>query len=59
MIQLFYKVFILSFTLNNFIKNVQHSALLEYLNERKVANQTAFLKEIHYRMNGKNYFGIG
>jgi hypothetical protein len=41
------------------IKNVQHSALLEYLNERKVANQTAFLKEIHYRMNGKNYFGIG
>ncbi len=41
------------------IKNVQHSALLEYLNERKVANQTAFLKEIHYRMNDKNYFGIG
>ena len=41
------------------IKNVQHFALLEYLNERKVANQTAFLKEIHYRMNGKNYFGIG
>jgi DNA primase len=41
------------------IKNIQHSALLEYLNERKVANQTAFLQEIHYRMNGKNYFGIG
>ena len=41
------------------IKNVQHSALLEYLNERKVANQTEFLKEIHYRMNDKNYFGIG
>lgn len=41
------------------IKNVQHSALLEYLNERKVANQTAFLQEIHYRINGKNYFGIG
>ena len=41
------------------IKNIQHLALLEYLNERKVANQTAFLKEIHYRMNGKNYFGIG
>ena len=41
------------------IKNIEHSALLEYLNERKVANQIAFLKEIHYRMNDKNYFGIG
>ncbi|WP_312083782.1 toprim domain-containing protein [Epilithonimonas hominis] len=43
----------------NEIKNVQHRALLEYLNVRKVQNQTAFLKEIHYRMNDKNYFGIG
>ena len=41
------------------IKNIEHSALLEYLNERKVANQTKFTQEIHYRMNGKNYFGIG
>ncbi|AZI54752.1 toprim domain-containing protein [Epilithonimonas vandammei] len=41
------------------VKNVQHPALLEYLNERKVQNQTEFLKEIHYRMNDKNYFGIG
>ncbi|WP_051585104.1 toprim domain-containing protein [Chryseobacterium sp. UNC8MFCol] len=41
------------------IKNVQHPALLEYLNERKVQSQTEFLKEIHYRMNDKNYFGIG
>ena len=41
------------------IKNIKHSALLEYLNERKVANQTKFTQEIHYRMNGKNYFGIG
>ena len=41
------------------IKNVQHSALLEYLNERKVANQAKFIQEIHYRINGKNYFGIG
>ncbi|WP_157885759.1 toprim domain-containing protein [Chryseobacterium cucumeris] len=41
------------------IKNVQHPALLEYLRERKVQNQTEFLNEIHYRMNDKNYFGIG
>ena len=41
------------------IKNIGHSALLEYLNEREVANQAKFIQEIHYRMNGKNYFGIG
>ncbi|WP_139423023.1 toprim domain-containing protein [Chryseobacterium mulctrae] len=41
------------------IKNVQHPALLEYLKERNVENQTQFLNEIHYRMNDKNYFGIG
>ena len=41
------------------IKNIQHSALLEYLNDRKVVNQAKFTQEIHYRMNGKNYFGIG
>ncbi|PQA92675.1 hypothetical protein B0A69_14530 [Chryseobacterium shigense] len=41
------------------IKNVQHPALLEYLNERKVDSQIEFLKEIHYRMNDNYYFGIG
>ncbi len=41
------------------IKNVKHPALLEYLNHRKVESQTEFLKETHYRMNDKNYFGIG
>jgi DNA primase len=41
------------------VKEIQHPALLEYLKKRKVENQTEFLKEIHYRMNGKNYFGIG
>ena len=41
------------------IKNIEHSALLEYLNDRKVVNQAKFTQEIHYRMNGKNYFGIG
>ena len=41
------------------VKDIQHPALLEYLKNRKVENQTAFLKEIHYRVNDKNYFGIG
>ena len=41
------------------IKEIQHPALLEYLKSRKVENQTEFLKEIHYQMNEKNYFGIG
>ncbi|MCA6067703.1 toprim domain-containing protein [Chryseobacterium sp. RG1] len=41
------------------VKEVSHSALLEYLKSRKVEEQTEFLQEIHYRINDKNYFGIG
>jgi hypothetical protein len=41
------------------VKEIQHPALLEYLKSRRVENQTKFLKEIHYQMNYKNYFGIG
>lgn len=41
------------------VKEIQHPALLEYLKSRKVEDQTKFLKEIHYRMNDKNNFGIG
>ena len=41
------------------VNGIQHPALLEYLRERKVGTQTQFLQEIHYRMNDKNYFGIG
>ena len=33
--------------------------MLEYLKSRKVKNQTEYIKEIHYQMNDKNYFGIG
>lgn len=32
---------------------------MEYLKSRKVENQTIYLKEIHYRVNDKSYFGIG
>ena len=41
------------------VKEIQHPALMEYLRTRKVETQTEFLKEIHYQMNDKNYFGIG
>ncbi len=41
------------------VNEIQHPALLEYLRERKIGNQTQSLHEIHYRMNDKNYFGIG
>lgn len=41
------------------IKEIQHPALLDYLKSRKVESQIEFLKEIHYRLNYKNYFGIG
>ena len=32
---------------------------MEYLKSRKVENQTTYLKEIHYQINDKSYFGIG
>ena len=41
------------------VKDIQHPALLEYLKSRKVENQTTYLKEIHYQINDKSYFGIG
>lgn len=41
------------------VKEIKHLALLEYLKIRKVENQNEFLKEIHYRINDKTYFGIG
>ena len=41
------------------VKEIGHPALLEYLKSRKVENQAEFLKEIHYQINAKNYFGIG
>jgi DNA primase len=41
------------------VREIGHPALLQYLKSRKVENQTEFLKEIHYQMNDKNYFGIG
>lgn len=42
------------------VKNeVSHPALIQYLKSRKLESQTSELKEIHYELNGRNYFGLG
>ena len=41
------------------VKEIEHLALAEYLLSRKVFNQKHLVKESHYQMNGKNYFGVG
>ena len=41
------------------IKNVQHPSLIQYLQARKLETQKSQLEEIHYKLNGRNYFGIG
>lgn len=41
------------------VKKIQHPALLDYLKSRNVEDQKKWVEEIHYRMNDKNYFGIG
>lgn len=38
---------------------IRHFALVQYLTSRKVYEQKDLVKEIHYKMNGKKYFGIG
>lgn len=43
------------------VKPIQHPALLQYLENRKILYFTNIeqLKEIHYSINDKKYFGIG
>ena len=41
------------------VKEIQHPALIDYLKSRNVEDQKKWVEEIHYRMNDKNYFGIG
>lgn len=49
---------------NNFINKtipIQHIALVQYLESRQIKNykEVKQLKEIHYTINDKDYFGIG
>lgn len=41
------------------ISEVKHPVLVEYLNSRKVLKFKNLVKEIHYSVNKRNYFGIG
>jgi DNA primase len=41
------------------VKEVKHPALVQYLKYRNVCDQIHFVKEIHYQINGKKFFGIG
>lgn len=41
------------------IKEIEHPSLLEYLKSRKIDSLKSELKEIHYKLNGRNYFGLG
>lgn len=45
----------------NKVIDIQHFALKEYLENRKIYlyKDEPNLKEVHYEVNGKNYFGIG
>ncbi len=41
------------------IKEIGHSALIQYLKSRRVFEQKHLVKEIHYELKGRKYFGIG
>ena len=41
------------------VKEIEHLALAEYLKSRKVFDQKHLVKEIHYQMKGRDYFGVG
>lgn len=41
------------------IKEITHPALIQYLKLRKVDEQKHLVKEIHYELKGKRFFGIG
>ena len=41
------------------IKEIGHPALIQYLKSRRVFEQKHLVKEIHYELKGRKYFGIG
>lgn len=41
------------------ISEVKHNVLIQYLKERRIENNIHLLKEIHYKISDKKYFGIG
>lgn len=41
------------------VGEIRHPALIQYLNSRKILPKNEFIKEIHYEINSKRYFGVG
>ncbi|WP_346985973.1 toprim domain-containing protein [Chryseobacterium sp. POE27] len=41
------------------IIEIRHPALLQYLELRKVVDQKKWVREVHYELEGRKYFGIG
>ena len=41
------------------VREVEHPSLIEYLKSRKLDSLKSELKEIHYELNGRKYFGLG
>ncbi|MPT32070.1 MAG: DNA primase [Chryseobacterium sp.] len=41
------------------VEEVRHPALIQYLDSRKVSEQKKWVREVHYELNGRKYFGIG
>lgn len=41
------------------VKRIGHPVLIQYLKSRKVYQQRDLVRELHYELYGKNYFGIG
>ncbi len=41
------------------IKDIQHPALIQYLKSRRAFEQKHRIKEIHYELKGRKFFGIG
>lgn len=43
----------------NKVGQVQHPALIQYLDSRRVLEQSDLVREVHYQINSRAYFGIG
>lgn len=41
------------------VAEVRHPALIQYLESRKVSEQKKRVREVHYELKGRKYFGIG
>lgn len=41
------------------VSEIQHPALIRYLKSRKVSEQSHWVREVHYQIKSRAYFGIG